>query len=61
MSEQSLFMGFKASKTFEKEGVHLIGFGFDGTACFRKGARLGPSAIHEASYGVETFFSLPQP
>ena len=35
--------------------VHLLGFGFDGTACFRKGARLGPSAIREASSGLESY------
>ena len=55
MDQQSLFMSFKSSKTLIKKGTHLVGFGFDGTACFRKGARLGPSAIREASYGVETF------
>jgi len=48
-------MSFKGSKAFTEKGTHLIGFGFDGTACFRKGARLGPAAIREASYGVETF------
>ncbi len=48
-------MSFKPSQTLIKKGTHLIGFGFDGTACFRKGARLGPAAIREASYGVETF------
>lgn len=55
MDQQSLFMSFKSSKTLIKKSTHLVGFGFDGTACFRKGARLGPSAIREASYGVETF------
>ncbi len=55
MDQQTLFMSFKPSKTLNKKGTHLVGFGFDGTACFRKGARLGPSAIREASYGVETF------
>ena len=48
-------MSFKPTKTLKKRGTYLVGFCFDGTACFRKGARLGPSAIREASYGVETF------
>ena len=55
MDQQTLFMSFKPSQTLINKGIHLIGFGFDGTACFRKGARLGPAAIREASYGVETF------
>ena len=39
-----------------KEGwVHLIGFGFDGTACFRKGSRKGPEEIREASHNIETY------
>ncbi len=48
-------MSFKPSESLRNKGTHLVGFGFDGTACFRKGARLAPSAIREASYGVETF------
>ena len=55
LDQQNLFMSFKSSQTLSKKGTYLVGFGFDGTACFRKGARLGPSAIREASYGVETF------
>lgn len=35
--------------------VCLIGFGFDGTACFRKGTRLGPDALREVSDGIETY------
>jgi agmatinase len=35
--------------------VHLLGFGFDGTACFRKGAALGPAAIREVSDGIESY------
>lgn len=35
--------------------VNLVGFGFDGTACFRKGTRLGPDALREVSDGIETY------
>jgi len=35
--------------------VHLVGFSFDGTACFRKGARNGPDEIRKISYGVESY------
>jgi agmatinase len=54
-SKDKLFMGSHWTKTVEKNRSHLVGFGFDGTACFRKGARLGPDAIREASYGIETY------
>jgi len=35
--------------------LHLIGFGFDGTACFRKGAKAGPDAIRRVSEDIETY------
>lgn len=35
--------------------VHLWGFGFDGTACFRKGTGKGPQALREISYGIEGY------
>ncbi len=35
--------------------VHLIGFGFDGTACFRKGTRLGPDALRDVSGDIESY------
>lgn len=35
--------------------ICLFGAPFDSTASFRPGARFGPAAIREASYGLETF------
>lgn len=35
--------------------VHLVGFRFDGTACFRKGAVDGPDAIRAVSEGIESY------
>lgn len=35
--------------------THLLGFEFDGTACFRKGARNGPDEIRKQSPGIETY------
>ncbi|MEX0298600.1 MAG: agmatinase [Kordiimonas sp.] len=35
--------------------VHLIGFGFDGTACFRKGTRYGPDALRDVSGDIESY------
>lgn len=49
------FMGASYSQTLRKDGIHLIGFPFDGTASFRKGTRLGPQAIRDVSEGIETF------
>ncbi|WP_088329351.1 agmatinase [Lacimicrobium sp. SS2-24] len=35
--------------------LHLIGFGFDGTACFRKGTRNGPDALRDVSEDIESY------
>lgn len=35
--------------------IHLLGFEFDGTACFRKGADKGPDDIRQQSSGIESF------
>jgi len=35
--------------------THLIGFEFDGTACYRKGAVAGPDDIRRQSPGIESF------
>lgn len=35
--------------------VNVVGFPFDGTACFRKGAADAPTAIREVSDSLETF------
>ena len=42
-------------KQVESGKVNLIGFGFEGTACFRKGQALGPQAIRDASTGLESY------
>ncbi|WP_412473444.1 agmatinase [Halobacteriovorax sp. YZS-1-1] len=44
-----------ATDELRDSSVSLIGFGFDGTACFRKGTRLGPDALREVSDGIETY------
>lgn len=49
------FMGARVSQTLRKESINLIGFPFDGTASFRKGAIQGPQAIRDVSEGIETF------
>jgi agmatinase len=39
----------------EGPGVYLLGYEFDGTACFRKGTRFGPNAIRQVSDGIESY------
>jgi agmatinase len=43
------------SGEFVERAVNILGFPFDGTACYRKGARLGPIHIREASANIETY------
>ncbi|MGJ8693348.1 MAG: agmatinase [Thalassotalea sp.] len=35
--------------------AHIIGFEFDGTACFRKGTKAGPNAIRAISGDIESY------
>lgn len=52
------FAASRFSSGLVRGGVHLLGFGFDGTACFRKGAWAGPEAIRAASPHIETYSPL---
>lgn len=46
---------FQESTELKNNALHLIGFEFDGTACFRKGTKEGPDAIRKVSTGIETY------
>jgi agmatinase len=47
---------FATASDHIKEGhINIIGFPFDGTACFKKGARLGPNAIRENLQHIESY------
>ncbi len=46
---------FHFSPKITGPGTYLVGFGFDGTACFRKGTKLGPDAIRKDSTGIESY------
>lgn len=50
-----LYEEAKASKTLMTNAINMIGFEFDGTACFRKGTIDGPDAIRECSPGIEIY------
>src|SRR5690606_26712262 len=49
------FIGTKYQEAFFQNTTHILGFCFDGTTSFRPGARFGPDAIREASFGLETY------
>ena len=49
----AIFMG--AQRDIDQCRVSLLGVPYDGTCCFRPGARFGPSAVREDSYGIETY------
>ncbi|PKF55048.1 agmatinase [Alteromonadales bacterium alter-6D02] len=49
---------FECAKTPDgiyPDSVHLLGFEFDGTACFRKGTKAGPNALRGVSDGIESY------
>jgi len=52
-NDGAIFMG--AQRGFDQCSVSLLGVPYDGTCCFRPGARFGPSAVREDSYGIETY------
>ncbi len=45
----------ESSIQLHKNHTHIIGFGFDGTACFRKGTKYGPDALRSVSDGIESY------
>ena len=38
-----------------RPGVYIVGFEFDGTVCFRKGAKNGPNAFRDVSEAIESY------
>ncbi|MFP5458136.1 MAG: agmatinase [Bacteriovoracia bacterium] len=49
------FIGTQYAQAIFSNTTHLVGFCFDGTTSFRPGARFGPPALREASYGLEDY------
>ena len=52
-NDGAIFMG--AQRNIDQCKVSLLGVPYDGTCCFKPGARFGPSAVREDSYGIETY------
>lgn len=55
MEPSKPFFGAKYDEAFYKNSTHIMGFCFDGTTSFRPGARFGPDALRDASFGLETY------
>lgn len=49
------FDGAQKTDSIHSHRVHILGFEFDGTACFRKGTVNGPNACRVISDGIETY------
>ena len=49
------YQPFNHTKQLIHQHIHIVGFCFDGTACFRKGAVKGPDAIRQVSGDIETY------
>lgn len=45
----------EATREIHAGAIHLVGFEFDGTACFRKGTVNGPNALRDIMYGIEGY------
>ena len=52
-NDGAIFMG--AQRNIDQCKVSLLGVPYDGTCCFRPGARFGPATLREDSYGIETY------
>ena len=57
LEEAKPFYATKRENGFYTNSTHIIGFCFDGTTSFRPGSRLGPNAIRETSFGLESYSS----
>ena len=55
MESSKPFIGTNYNECISKNTTHIMGFCFDGTTTFRPGARFGPDALRDASFGIETY------
>ena len=49
------FFGAEHSTDLHPGHTHILGFGFDGTACFRKGTKEGPDGLRAVSEDIESY------
>jgi agmatinase len=50
-----LFDQAKKAEALKSDSVCVLGFEFDGTACYRKGTKSGPDNLRAATYNIETY------
>lgn len=50
-----LYRAAKPASRPQPHSLNLIGFGFDGTACFRKGTAIAPDAIRLVASDIESY------
>lgn len=55
LKPNELFYQSKFAEGLDEPGTYLVGFGFDGTACFRKGTKDGPDGLRDVSDGIESY------
>lgn len=49
------YFGAEHSTELHSGHTHILGFGFDGTACFRKGTKEGPDGLRSVSEDIESY------
>lgn len=54
-SVEPIYDSAQSSTAIHTNALHILGFEFDGTACFRKGTVDGPNAFRRVSDGIETY------
>lgn len=55
LEKKTPFISSLPRETINDAGLYLLGIPYDGSTSFRPGARFGPSAIRESSFGLETY------
>ncbi|WP_372655159.1 agmatinase [Halobacteriovorax sp.] len=55
LAPSEYYLNSIATNEVYSNATHIIGFGFDGTACFRKGTKEGPDALRFISDGIEDY------
>ena len=55
MEKVAPYVDTEVGEGFYQNSIHILGFKFDGTSCFRKGADFGPDAIRDVSEGFEDY------
>lgn len=50
-----LYRTARPASQLQPHSLNMIGFGFDGTACFRKGTALAPDAIRMVASDIESY------